>query len=525
MSFCANCTAARYANLKYSRPDWNAFDLRQGLRQACTFYNPAGGGWREDGGYGFPRVPNLTGDSLPPASMVPTNKVALDAAPPLQPTAVGKSGLNGPQVAFRWYNFKQSTFDHTRIRIGKLTMDAGSFDSALNWDVGNLWPLAATNAEFFTVLTNQTTSPPEAYTSVPIPPIIAQPQFNSDAEFQFNIYAFPCNSVSNQFVRVYMSSDLKYWHLLQALCLPDGKAAFKDSAITNANCRFYRLVQGNLHSQSLGFTRVRVAPGKAAIIANQLDHCNNTISNLFGSSVIPGPVSLAKDNATNSSSYNPTNQTWSNPTLPLSLGEAAWFTNSATQDCIIRFVGDVNEGVTSTALRSDKAIVGLMIPIQFSDYVIYEFGLLGPDPLGPGSTLRRWDGAGFVNYTNGVFGWTPQMPPVQPGEGFSIQPGFSIPTNQPTEWGMAFSGIQQVPYTSGLQITQIQIQGSDVVLAFTSNPGGLYILEFSDDDTFSTWTQGPDIVGGTGDIVLTVHLKGATNNKRFYRIRQLPPNP
>jgi hypothetical protein len=39
MSFCASPTAARYANLQYTRPDWNVFDLRQGLRQASTFYN------------------------------------------------------------------------------------------------------------------------------------------------------------------------------------------------------------------------------------------------------------------------------------------------------------------------------------------------------------------------------------------------------------------------------------------------------------------------------------------------------
>ena len=38
MSFCASPTAARYANLKYNRSNWNVFDLRQGLRQASTFY-------------------------------------------------------------------------------------------------------------------------------------------------------------------------------------------------------------------------------------------------------------------------------------------------------------------------------------------------------------------------------------------------------------------------------------------------------------------------------------------------------
>src|SRR5439155_16698858 len=121
-------------------------------------------------------------------------------------------------------------------------------------------------------------SPPETYTQVPIPPIIATPQFNSDCEFQFSIYSFPCNSVSNRFVYVYSSSDLVSWTLLQPFCLADGKGLFKDSQVGEVNSRFYRLVQGNLHSQSIGFTRLAVPAGKSALIANQFDRDDNSVS-------------------------------------------------------------------------------------------------------------------------------------------------------------------------------------------------------------------------------------------------------
>jgi hypothetical protein len=520
MSFCANCTAARYANLKSARPDWNVFDLRQGLRQASTFYNSAGGGWREDGGYGFPLVPNQVGDAFP-AAAVTTNKAALDAGPPLQPSVGGKCGPNGPQVAFRWYNFRQSTFDHTRITIGNLILDAQPGDSALVLDVGNSWPLQATNAEFVTVLKGPSPkiSPPEIYTSVPIPPIIAQPRFNSDTEFQFNIYSAPCNSLSNHFVRIYTSSDLASWRLLQPLCLPDGKGVFRDSQITNDNCRFYRLVQGDLHSQALGFTRVTVAAGRSALIANQVEQTDRSVSNLFRFSAFSGPISIKKEAPVENAAYAPATRTWNNPGMKLNPGEAAWLTNRGSAACIIRFVGDVREGFILSSIAAGSPILSLMLPIPFSQYDSFYNDSFRPDPLGVGSTLRRWDGTNFVDYSHQTFGWVPQPPPLQPGEGFSIVPGFTIPSDKPATWSMAFSGLAPVPYYNELTITGIWIQGEDVVIGFSSVSGQLYALEYSDDESFSAWNTGPDIVGGTGDIVFFTHAHASHSTRRFYRIR------
>jgi len=524
MSFVGNCTAARYANLKYSRTNWNVFDLRQGLRQASTFYKTTGGGWREDGGYGFPLVPNQVGDAFAP-SIVPTDFGALDAGPPLQPSAAGKSGPRGPQVSFRWYNFRQSTFDHTRIKIGDITLDAASGESTYNWDVGAAWPWAATNAEFFTVLTGAAgkTSPPEAYTLVPIPPIIAEPQFNSDKEFQFNIYSIPCASLSNRFVHVYQSSDLISWTLAQPLCLPNGKGVFKDSQIAGAKSRFYRLIQGGLHSQTFGFTTLIVAAGKSALIANSFDHCDNSVSNLFTLSSLPQGISIVKQNPADTSAYNSADGSWSNPNLKLSPGEAAWLRNPGTQDCLVRFVGDVREGALLNPIPASKPLLSFMLPISFNYYKNYQRIGFDSDPLGPGATVQRWNGDAFISYFRESWGWIPETPPLQPGEGFSLVPGFSIPDDKPARWEMAFSGLSSAVYVNPLIIAGIQLNGTNALVSFTSTIHQVYSLEYADDQSFSSWKATPDFIEGTGDVISLTHMGGASSNTRFYRIRQQPP--
>jgi hypothetical protein len=524
ISFCANCTAARYANLKYSRSDWNVFDLRQGLRQASTFYNSNGWGWREQGGYGFPRVPNRQGDSIT-AAFVPTSSSALDAGPPLQPSAMGKAGLNGPQVAFRWYNFRQTTFDHTQIKIGTVVLNAASADSSYNWDVGSLWPPTATNAEFFTVLAppQSRTSPPETYTQVAVPPIIAQPQFNSDAQFQFNIYGFPCKTIDDKNIRVYASSNLISWNLLQALCLADGKGIFKDDQIGNLNSRFYRIRQGGLHSQTMGFTRLTVPGGKSALIANQLDRGDNSAAVLFGSSTLPARVTITKQNPADITSYDPTKLKWSNPNLKLLPGEAAWLTNSGPGSCVVRFVGDVREGSLLNSLPPSAPIISFMLPIPFSSYARYRTDGYSADPLGPGATVRRWDGNGFVDYYNDsrTNTWTPQSPPIQPGEGFSIITASSTPTNIPVRMEMAFSGLANPAYVDQLMVTSIRVSSGNVLVSFTSKAGQFYRLQYTDDRTLSSWLTAVDNVAGTGDITYATHAGGSGSKSRFYRILQL----
>jgi len=529
MSFCASPTAARYANLQYLRPDWNVFDLRQGLRQASTFYNSNGWGWRENGGYGFPLVPNQVGNNFIAAS-VPTNSDALDAGPPLQPAAIGKAGINGPQVSFRWYNFRQSTFDHTRIKIGDTNIDAPATALRYDWDIdAAVWPPMATNAEFFTVLANQKLSPPEIYTQVSLPLVLALPQFNSDAEFQFNVYAFPCTnvptpSVPNPSVRVYVSTDLVSWSFLDALWLPDGKGIFRDSQVAGVNCRFYRILERNLHSQTIGFTRLTVAPSSSKLIANQFDRGDNSLASIFASSKIAAPITLTKQNPADTSSYDPTAQAWSNPSLQLSPGEAAWLYNPGPQPCVVRFTGDVREGGLVTSVSNNSPIVSFMLPIPLSSYPRYQRNVFG-DPLGPGANLQCWNGHAFISYYNDPqnFAWTPQIPPVQPGEGFSITPGFPVPTNQPARWEMAFSALAEGDgYINQLRITSIRVQDSDVVVSYISAGDHYYRLEYTDDPSFSTWTTASSSdLYSIGEIVTFIHTGGAGQPFRFYRIRMV----
>ena len=521
MSFCASCTAARYANLKYGRPDWNVFDLRQGLRQASTFYNPNGWGWREDGGYGFPLVSNAVGDNIT-AAFVPTNRADLDAGPPLQPAAMGKAGPNGPRVSFRWYNFRQSTFDHTRIRIGTNIIDAPSTALRYDWDVAT-WPPSATNAEFFTVLTgaSQRTSPPEAYTQVALPVVLAQPQFNSDQEFQFNVYAFPGTNTPDPSVRVYASTDLVSWTFLDFFWLPDGKGTFRDTQISGMNCRFYRILQADLHSQTIGFTRLSVAPNSKALIANQLDNGDNSVATIFHSSTITAPITITKQNPTDSASYDLAAQSWTNGALTLSSGEAAWLYNPGTNACIVRFIGEIREGGLLNSVSNNSPILSFMLPIPFSSYARYQRNVFD-DPLALGATVQRWNGNTFVAYYNDPtkFAWTPQTPPIQPGEGFTITPGFVVPVDQPVPWAMAFSAQAEADgYIDPLRITNLQIQNEDVVISFLSSVPHIYRLDYTDD--LVTWNRASNDTIGNNDIFTLTNFCGAGRACRFYRIYQV----
>jgi len=519
MSFCASSTAARYANLKYARPGWNVFDLRQGLRQASTFYNSAGWGWREDGGYGFPLVPSQVGDNFIAAN-VPTNSDVLEAGPPLQPAAIGKSGPNGPQVSFRWYNFRQSGFDHTRIKIGDTIIEAPGTALRYDWDPGSSWPPVVTNAEFFTVLANQRLSPPEIYTRVALPPVLALAQFNSDTEFQFNVYAFPCTNAPDPAIRIYVSTDLVSWSFLDALWLPDGKGIFRDPQVDGVNCRFYRVLQGSLHSQTIGFARLTVAPSSSALIANQFDRGDNSLPTIFAPSSIAAPITITKENPADTASYDLAAQAWSNPSLQLSAGEAAWLYNSGPEPCVLRFIGDIREGGLLNSISTNSPIRSFMLPIPFSSYSRYQRNLFG-DPLAPGATLQRWDGHAFVSYYYDpqYYVWTPQIPPIQPGEGFSITPGFPIPADQPARWEMAFSALAEGDgYIDRLRITGIRFQDGDVLVSFISTLNNVYRLEYTADPSFSTWTTASYGLVGTGDVMSMTHTGGAGQPLMFYRI-------
>jgi len=136
--------------------------------------------------------------------------------------------------------------------------------------------------------------------------------------------------------------------------------------------------------------------------------------------------------------------------------------------------------------------------------------------------LQCWDGHAFISYSNDPqhYAWTPQIPPVQPGEGFSITPGFPVPDDQPARSELAFSALAKGnDYINQLRITGIRFQNSDVVISYISTSDHYYRLEYTDDPSFSTWTTVSMDIYGTGDIMTFTHDGGAGQPFRFYRVR------
>src|SRR5439155_555779 len=72
-----------------------------------------------------------------------------------------------------------------------------------------------------------------------------------------------------------------------------------------------------------------------------------------------------------------------------------------------------------------------------------------------------------------------------------------------------------------LLITSIQTSGSNVLIAFTSSAGQFYRVEYTDTLSPPNWTTAVDFVPGTGGIVTAIHLGGASQPSRFYRVRLL----
>ena len=108
-----------------------------------------------------------------------------------------------------------------------------------------------------------------------------------------------------------------------------------------------------------------------------------------------------------------------------------------------------------------------------------------------------------------------------PGEGFTLDPGFPIATNQPALWEMAFSAPASAAYFSQLVVTSIRLSGADVILRFTSTDDHYYRVEYTDDTSLAVWNTVADWIPGNGDVLSITHTGGTGQAARFYRVHQL----
>jgi hypothetical protein len=435
-SYALSSTAAKYAKIKSSHPAWNVFDIRQALRQTGTFYPttriPYTSGWREDGGYGFAQVENRIGmpDQFIEAKI--NGKVISDptlTTSDLEPGAPLERRVelsaNQTQISLHWKNFRQTGFACTVIKLDGTTVYDGTGTSFTT----ELPATGAFNAQFFTKLSDGRLSRSEPL-AIPITPLFANAQFNAAGRFEFTIHG-----ISGENVAVFSSADLTDpagWQPRGHVTLVGGAGIFEDAELTgNDKYRFYLVTCRETYSRVFGFIKVTVPAytstdinSGTVLIANQLDYGNNTLAEIFAHSDIPGLLTLSKENADRTgyenSTYDPDLAGWSNPMITLSPGEGAWLQNGADSECTVRFIGYVREQIdysppSGFSIRSSilpKAEVGTFVST--------------------GATLKRWNGAGLVEYAaspntdppdTDLWEWSPPMiPPINVGEAYFFKP-------------------------------------------------------------------------------------------------------
>ncbi len=72
-----------------------------------------------------------------------------------------------------------------------------------------------------------------------------------------------------------------------------------------------------------------------------------------------------------------------------------------------------------------------------------------------------------------------------------------------------------------LQITGLRASAADVLINFSSKSGQFYRVEYTDSLSPASWKTAIDFVPGNGGIVTAIHIGGAGQPSRFYRIRLL----
>jgi hypothetical protein len=72
-----------------------------------------------------------------------------------------------------------------------------------------------------------------------------------------------------------------------------------------------------------------------------------------------------------------------------------------------------------------------------------------------------------------------------------------------------------------LEITAIELSGSNVLLKFRTQRNHTYLVERKDDLLMQSWTPLSNRLPGTGGIVTVQDTNASTLPQRFYRVREL----
>ena len=243
------------------------------------------------------------------------------------------------------------------------------------------------------------------------PPVLGSPQRLSQGIFQFNFV-----TTQGAEFEVQATTDFKNWISIDKGIFSGETVEAVDRQVAKFNCRFYRVVTGDIMSVNvLGYVSLTLPPG-FSLIANPLDSEINTVSGLFKN--WPNGTKLNKFNTQLFRLGENTiqNGKWTDPWETLAPGEGAIFFNPTSDYKPHCFVGEVIQGKRSLPLPSGFLICSSMVPQR---------GTLQEDlgfPIAQGDVVHLFDPENqkYSIHPFGANGWEAGQPAIGLAESFWV---------------------------------------------------------------------------------------------------------
>ena len=243
------------------------------------------------------------------------------------------------------------------------------------------------------------------------PPVLGSPQRLSQGIFQFKFAATPGAEFDVQ-----ATGDFKTWISIDKGIASNEATEVVDRHVSNFNCRFYRVVTGEIASVNvLGCVSLTLPPG-FSLIANPLDSEINTVSALFKN--WPDGTKFSKFNTRmfRLGENSIRNGAWTDPSETFAPGEGAIFFNPTTDYKFHCFVGQVMQGKHSLPLPSGFLICSSMVPQRGS--LQEDLGF----PIAQGDVVHLFDPENqkYSIYPFGANGWEAGQPVIGLAEAFWV---------------------------------------------------------------------------------------------------------
>jgi hypothetical protein len=172
------------------------------------------------------------------------------------------------------------------------------------------------------------------------------------------------------------------------------------------------MAQSNVYSLNVvGYVNTRIPTGYS-LIGNPLNAGNNTVSNLFNSSVASGAALGATvytwtGSGLTANANDQFDGTWQNPTLALPVG-VGFFINNPNPAFTNTFVGEVNQGALSKSIATGYTVNSSLVPL--TGFLQTDLGVTN---AAPGDVVYLWTGTGLTACAKDQFDgtWQPLSPP------------------------------------------------------------------------------------------------------------------